>query len=181
MATDNLPDHFAEVADAIRAVDGTTGKINPQDFASRILALAAGGGVSDHELRIFFDETKPAELYGGTWEELPQGTFIMAAGNGGTAGQTGGSNTHTNSVEEMAPHHHQIMTATIGWLSNEALPNGVLQNQNYYPSMGVGANATFTDNYQKAVDSHFIVDAGGGKAYDSRPQFMSFHIWRKAA
>lgn len=40
----------------------------------------------DHEYHIFYDETKPASLYGGTWEELPQGTFLEATGSGGAAG-----------------------------------------------------------------------------------------------
>lgn len=40
----NLPDFLTDVANAIRARKGTTGAINPQNFASEILSIPAGGG-----------------------------------------------------------------------------------------------------------------------------------------
>lgn len=39
---DNLTDFLADVADAIRAKKGTTGKINPQDFADEIASIQGG-------------------------------------------------------------------------------------------------------------------------------------------
>ena len=49
----------------------------------------------------------PSKRYPGTtWELLPEQTFVMAAGNTAKVGETGGSNTHSQSVEEMAPHAH---------------------------------------------------------------------------
>ena len=41
---DNLKDFLTDVADAIREKKGTTGKINPQDFASEIASIEGGGG-----------------------------------------------------------------------------------------------------------------------------------------
>lgn len=40
----NLTDFLTDVADAIREREGTTEKINPQDFSNKILSLATGGG-----------------------------------------------------------------------------------------------------------------------------------------
>ena len=39
----------------------------------------------------FSANENPASKFGGYWEEVPNGTFLMAAGAGGTADQTGGS------------------------------------------------------------------------------------------
>ena len=40
----NLTDFLTDVADAIRAKKGTTGKINPQDFSAEIASIETGGG-----------------------------------------------------------------------------------------------------------------------------------------
>lgn len=41
---DNLTDFLTDVADAIREKKGTSGPINPQDFASEIASIESGGG-----------------------------------------------------------------------------------------------------------------------------------------
>lgn len=51
-------------------------------------------------------ENPSVKYTGTTWELLEEKTFIMAAGNTAKVGETGGSNTHSQSVEEMAPHAH---------------------------------------------------------------------------
>ena len=40
----NLTDFLTDVADAIRAKKGTSGKINPQDFSAEIASIETGGG-----------------------------------------------------------------------------------------------------------------------------------------
>ena len=40
----NLTDFLTDVANAIRAKKGITGKINPQNFASEISSIVTGGG-----------------------------------------------------------------------------------------------------------------------------------------
>lgn len=43
---DNLKDFLTDVADAIRAKEGSTGLINPQEFSERIRSIETGGGAS---------------------------------------------------------------------------------------------------------------------------------------
>lgn len=50
--------------------------------------------------------TSPAELFGGTWEKLSEGTFLMSAGTSYPVGSTGGEATHVLSVDEMPSHSH---------------------------------------------------------------------------
>jgi len=57
----------------------------------------------------------PSKKYPGTtWELLPEKTFIMSAGNTAKVGETGGNNSHSQSVEEMAAHVHGYSMGTAG-------------------------------------------------------------------
>ncbi len=52
---------------------------------------------------------------GGTWERI-EGRFIMGASDAYPAGSTGGSATHTQTPNEVAPHSHDIGTNEAGTL-----------------------------------------------------------------
>lgn len=89
----NLTDFLTDIADAIREqTGGATEKINPQEFADRIRSLPIRGEI-DHEWHIFYDDTDPASLYGGTWEAETR--YMLArriAGNVGGSTQPGQAN-----------------------------------------------------------------------------------------
>ena len=51
------------------------------------------------------NSTDPADLFGGTWEQI-QGKFLLACDNGHAAGSTGGEENHTLTVAEMPSHTH---------------------------------------------------------------------------
>lgn len=51
----------------------------------------------------------PTTLFGGTWQQI-QDTFLLAAGTTYSAGNTGGSATHTLTIAELAAHTHSITT-----------------------------------------------------------------------
>lgn len=53
---DNLTDFLTDVADAIREKKGTTGKINPQDFASEIASIEGGGGGGVEKVEALVDD-----------------------------------------------------------------------------------------------------------------------------
>lgn len=149
---------------------GDSNRINPQDFADRIRALPVRDGVGvDHEWHIFFDETKPAALYGGTWEELAQGTFIMAAGSGGVASLSvdnhGNPNgMHTMTVDELVSHNHlqqYSQNATSGFYQTV--------------KASAGQNVPLTSSYDSTTGT------GGGKAFDIRPPTITAHFWRRVS
>lgn len=51
--------------------------------------------------------TNPSILFGfGVWEAIEGGRVLLAHGNGYVAGNTGGSATHTLTIEEMPTHNH---------------------------------------------------------------------------
>lgn len=67
--------------------------------------------------------TNPAELFGGTWEQIAQGRCLIGAGTGTdsrsesktfTAGATGGEYNHVLTVGELASHNHGASSSNIG-------------------------------------------------------------------
>ena len=67
--------------------------------------------------------TNPAELFGGTWEQIAQGRCLIGAGTGTdsrsesktfTAGDTGGEYSHKLTVGEMPSHNHGASSSNIG-------------------------------------------------------------------
>lgn len=65
MATaDKLKKYVTDIADAIRAKEGSTEKINPQDFVDRINTLSIGGGGEEYGAYLKILEV-PAKIDGG--------------------------------------------------------------------------------------------------------------------
>ncbi len=64
--------------------------------------------VGSHSVQ-YQGESTPAALYGGTWTLDPDyaGRVLVGAGTGFTLGATGGSETHTLQILELAEHAHQ--------------------------------------------------------------------------
>lgn len=101
----------------------------------------------------------PADTWPGTtWRQITD-CFIRAADASHPAGSTGGSWTHTQTEEELAPHAHQIpynagYTAGPDW---------------------VGANGTSENQVQNTAI------AGEGKPMDITNKFYSAYIWQRTA
>lgn len=115
----------------------------------------------DHPVgSLYFSEnaTSPAELYGGTWERI-EGKFIMGASDTYPAGSTGGSATHTQTVDEIAPHKH-----------------------NYYGYNKVGNGTPYLSGGDSAWEQEISTsDTGGGKPMDILNPYYSAYIWRRVA
>lgn len=59
------------------------------------------------------NSTSPADLFGGTWEQLKD-RFLLAAGDSYSAESTGGEATHTLTVSELPSHNHSGSTGSSG-------------------------------------------------------------------
>lgn len=104
------------------------------------------------------DPTSPASFIGGTWERI-EGKFIMGASDTYPAGSTGGSATHTQTVDELAPHAHE-------YAGYNRVGDGAP-----YLSSGVDAFEKLNSTYT----------AGGGKPMDILNPYYSAYIWRRVA
>ena len=69
-----------------------------------------GGGIAYPVGSIYMsvNEIDPATIFGGTWEKIADGTFLMASGDTHALGVTGGEAEHTLTESEMPSHSHSL-------------------------------------------------------------------------
>lgn len=155
-------------------------KLNGTPFADYIIdALYPIGSIY-----MSVNETSPSTLFGGTWERMPTGRVLVAAGGGisptitsntytgrGTytgattsfpVGETGGESDHTLTVAQMPKHDHDIYTKT---------------------NCASGSNrwgvASETDHdAQRAAP---IVDKGSGAAHNNVQPYYAVYMWKRTA
>lgn len=109
--------------------------------------------------------TNPSTLFGfGTWVAYGGGRVIVgkaASGTFGTAGATGGAETHTLTVAEMPSHNHN-------WRSGNGIANSGSQYQAAINNAGYDTYAP-TD-YQ-----------GGGAAHNNLQPYIVAYMWNRTA
>ena len=118
--------------------------------------------------------TEPAELYGGTWEQIKD-VFLLGAGDTYAAGSTGGSENHNHSLGKMIA---------------AAYFNGLYVDYNYSETI----KATWTTNYRNTIPNgkteYLVTDAhpSGVTVYgypteeaNNMPPYIAMYIWRRIA
>lgn len=132
----------------------------------------------DHEWHILWDDTKPASLYGGSWEELAQGIFLMSAGSGGTVAKqdinkaTGGSTTHIHGrgtlVALFNTQDHDRMVR----VNEETDLYGIDKTADYGDWYTIAQPGTWT--YREATRVQ-----GSTASASNLPPYITAHIWRR--
>lgn len=123
------------------------------------------------------NSTSPAELFGGTWEQIKD-TFLLACGDAYSAGSTGGEAEHVLTVEEIAAHRHKANE----WLL--AVNKGGNQKRVSLGAASVSYSETalvpitFADEDDGAYQSTV---AGGSKAHNNMPPYLSVYMWKRIA
>lgn len=108
------------------------------------------------------DSASPADLFGGTWEQVKD-VFLLAAGDSHAAGSTGGEETHVLTAAEMANHTHGYdYTGQSDATGTEAIK---------IVSPGGTANA-----YTGKATSNC-----GGHAHNNMPPYLAVYTWRRTA
>lgn len=116
---------------------------------------------------IRYDHISPASIYGGTWSRI-SGRFLYATGESGTIGATGGSGTHTLSVNEMPSHNHN-------W-------SGVNDGTTVSGQQGIYPFRIYQDKKQNWPGTKSMVgNEGGGAAHNNNPAFINVSVWRRTA
>lgn len=108
------------------------------------------------------DATSPADLFGGTWEQIKD-VFLLAAGDSHAAGSTGGEETHVLTAAEMANHTHGYDYTG----QSDATGTGSIK----IVSPGGTANA-----YTGKATSNC-----GGQAHNNMPPYLAVYTWRRTA
>lgn len=122
------------------------------------------------------DPTSPAELFGGTWEQIKD-RFILAAGDTYAAGSTGGSPTHTHDVSgNAAIGVVQNTTAynSSGDKLSEEFPIGLFAHTHEYDSVFDNGNTFYSD-------IKCIKTKGNANEQSNMPPYLAAYIWKRIA
>ena len=123
-----------------------------------------------NSIYLSMDSTNPNTLFGfGTWQLIGQGRTLVGVdtidADFNTAGKTGGSKTHTMTVQELVPHvHAQIITNGGG---------GGINGRADYVEDGNSLNA-----YPQGVNTD---STGGGQAFSIMQPYVTVYIWKRIA
>lgn len=112
--------------------------------------------------------TSPAELFGGTWEQIKD-QFILAAGDTYAAGSTGGEATHKLTDAEMPRHAHNIAKGTKN-IDGTGTKFGAYDAYQSESSIAEGYYWTATTLF-----------AGDSKPHNNMPPYVAMYIWKRIA
>lgn len=116
------------------------------------------------DIFITTNEENPANRFGGTWQKLPEETFLMTSSSNYTVKSTGGENEVTLGTEHIPPHKHDT---TGGTYENTGGP--------YY---WLAARKTVSGALTVKIASD---NTGGGQPHNNRPKFYAVYIWIRVA
>ena len=126
------------------------------------------------------NSTNPSSLFGGTWVQLKD-RFLLGAGSSYSNGATGGSATHTLTVDQMPSHTHTqnshthtgrfkgfsgISTSTNGWYFGRRIIS-----EDSYDGTAQTTNGTTATNQ----------NTGGGQAHNNMPPYLVVYMWKRTA
>jgi hypothetical protein len=126
----------------------------------------------------------PASLFGGTWTALKD-YFLIGASENRAAGETGGEETHTLTVEEMPEHRHAGTAISTGRHHHGVL--GTNQHPGGDPyiqgAMASGGDVYYDRTTMEGEHSHTlnIENAGEGTAHNNMPPYLAVYMWKRTA
>lgn len=108
------------------------------------------------------DATSPADLFGGTWEQIKD-VFLLAAGDSHAVGSTGGEEKHVLTAAEMANHTH------------------VYDYTGQSDATGTGAIKIVSPNGTANAYTGEATSNCGGQAHNNMPPYLAVYTWRRTA
>lgn len=109
------------------------------------------------------DDTSPADLFGGTWEQVKD-VFLLAAGDSHAAGSTGGEETHTLTKAEIPDHAHTLK------YTGQSVTDGVNAIRLYQAA-----------SYQYNAYSGGQSSDCGDQAHNNMPPYLAVYTWCRTA
>lgn len=134
------------VSETIKTVTGNIGAAAAVGENTTALAAYPVGSIY-----MSVNDVSPAALFGGTWRQI-KGRFLFGCSSEHTAGETGGEEEHTLTIDEMPAHTHAGVNVTGGTASTRGTTNA-------------GGRTTGS--------------TGGGKPHNNMPPYLSVYIWER--
>ena len=105
--------------------------------------------------------TDPSILFGGSWTQIKD-RFLLSAGDTYSAGSTGGSATHTLTVDEIPSHTHNVYNENTGGY-DLSVYSAVAGAKKGYPSNIV------------------TMATGGDQPHNNMPPYLTVYVWKRTA
>ena len=157
----------------------------------RLLAYPVGS------IYMSMSATNPAELFGGTWEQIAQGRCLIGAGTGTdsrsesktfTAGATGGEYNHVLTVGELPSHNHSASSNSTGGHTHVQSTNGT--DSDTHPLGGpyssgsryaVTAQTNGATTGSSGNHSHTITigNTGSNTAHNNLPPYIGIYVYKR--
>ena len=164
--TKTIDDNISTLHDYIVGEDGNVVFYNKQEV---FLAVHPVGSIF-----LSTDGTEPAELYGGTWEQIKD-VFLLGASDTYPVKSTGGSATHTQTVDEGFTHSHRLMQS-----GNNAKMNTASMGRTGPLTSDRDEYVAFGDSVQLFSSYSFTIETvGGGQPMDILNPYYAVNIWRR--
>lgn len=119
------------------------------------------------------NSTDPSTIFGGTWEQIKD-QFLLSAGDTYTAGTTGGSATHTLTVDEIPSHSHRLKR-------NGGFTDGVMVDTGRTGQWGSAIAQVGSRDYTAQPNDITVENTGGGKAHNNMPPYLVVYVWKRTA
>lgn len=169
------------------------------DMGDYIRSIETGGGDLDFDkiypigsIYTSVNSTSPADLFGGTWEQI-SGRFLIGTGAAeanttdywGTlgasdvncpAGEMGGEAWHTMAENEMPSHYHDGIT-TDGLLNTHRM----IYRNAAAPTSGNAAYWTVQSGVSLDTRGARTVPTGGGAKHNNMPPYLAVYMWKRTA
>lgn len=153
--------------DSIIGTDGNVVFYNKQEV---FLAVHPVGSIF-----LSTDGTEPAELYGGTWEQIKD-AFLLGAGDTYAAESTGGEEKHTLTESEL-PN----VTGGIDLQSN-GNSQGIVSRAHGVFTLGQISLGAFQPNNrvsEEGIARQFRMSFGSNLPHNNMPPYYSVYIWKR--
>ena len=128
--------------------------------------------------------SSPASLFGGDWEKL-ENTFLYGSGIK-NVGDTGGEETHTLGINEIAEHDHLFVgeshTSTRILMTSNLTSYAVNTTAKKIQGCeSASSSATWTWSTLSWTDGGTIEKSGESQPHNNMPPYYAVNIWRRTA
>lgn len=134
------------------------------------------------------NNTNPGTLFGGTWEQI-EDKFLLSAGSTHTAGETGGSETHTHTVQikrRVAYGISGLESSTVhsfDIIDEDGTPGTYSQGSGTFASASMNRNNASNSTQMTSVNHDGFGQTVTGDTYSTStlPPYLTVYMWKRTA